>query len=283
MSDRPAGDFSLAAPGSLGPLRSAAPSWVLPGTVSENAAFLAGRVREVALLFFQTEACLAYGEEDLPPSLAELPLSWHLHLPLDLPWDRGVEATARTVAALADKAAFLAPRGMVLHPPPGPGLLAPMVRGLSGELARERTQETARERGQATGRESATSGMDPARLWVENTVRESLPAFWEEICGCGCGVCLDLGHLLLAGDEARTLALPGLFERVRAVHVSAPGPDGGGHAPLSSLDRHGRDLLRHVLEGIKEDSVVVLELFDLPGLAESAGLLARWGREWRLW
>lgn len=259
MSDRPTGDFSLAAPGSLGPFRAAAPSWVLPGSVSENAGFLAGRVREVALLFFQTEACLAYGEEDLPPSLAQLPLSWHLHLPLDLPWDRGPEAAARTVAALSDKAAFLAPRGMVLHPPTGPGLLAPMVR----ELAR---------RGLAT----------PA-LWVENTVRATLPAFWEEICGGGCGVCLDLGHLLLAGDEARTLALPGLFDRVRAVHLSAPGPDGGGHASLSALDGRGRDLLRHILEGIKGDSVVVLELFDLPGLAESAGLLARWGREWGVW
>jgi hypothetical protein len=263
--------------------------------VSENAAFLAGRVREVALLFFQTEACLAYGEEDLPPSLAGLPLSWHLHLPLDLPWDRGAEATARTVAALADKAAFLAPRGMVLHPPPGPGLLGPMVRGLAREMAQKPGQERGQAPEQEPGRkldrqpakestlESPRKGQPVPALWVENTVRESLPAFWEEICGCGCGVCLDLGHLLLAGDEARTLALPGLFERVRAVHVSAPGPYGGGHAPLSALDRRGRDLLRHVLEGIKEDSVVVLELFDLPGLAESAGLLARWGREWRLW
>ncbi len=257
MSHRNDADFTLATPGILGSFCPAAPSYVRPGTVAENAEYLAGRVKEVALLFFETQACLDYTEADLPPGLADLPLSWHIHLPLDLPWDAGHEAVARAVAGLAAKAAFLKPRALVLHPPPTPGLLPLLVQALGD------------------------SGVLPSSLLLENTVREPLPAYWEEIRRCGCGVCLDLGHLLLAPNPARTLALPGLWERAAMLHVSAPAQ--GGHASLAALDAPGRSLLRHILEGLKKDSTVVLELFDLPSLAESARLLAAWGREWRLW
>ena len=70
--------------------RLAAPSFVLPGTVAENARFLSGRVDEMALCFFEAQACLKYGENDLPPDLAEPSesgrLRCHVHLPVDLPW-----------------------------------------------------------------------------------------------------------------------------------------------------------------------------------------------------
>ncbi|MDO5484253.1 MAG: hypothetical protein Q4F27_05035, partial [Desulfovibrionaceae bacterium] len=66
--------------------RLAAPSFVLPGTVAENAAFLAGKVDEVALCLFEAQACLAYTAADMPAALADLPLRWHVHLPVDLPW-----------------------------------------------------------------------------------------------------------------------------------------------------------------------------------------------------
>ena len=52
----------------------AAPSFVLPGNIVENVRFLAGRVEEVALCFFENAACLAYTEQDLPPDLRDLPL-----------------------------------------------------------------------------------------------------------------------------------------------------------------------------------------------------------------
>lgn len=262
MSLRSLPEFSLAAPGLCapgrpGPFRLAAPSWVFPGTVAENAAWLAGRVDEVALLLFETRACLEYGPADLPPGLADLPLSWHAHLPLDLPWDQGAPAVARTVATLAGRIAFLRPRAFVLHPPPDPALLAPFVR-----LAAEQ-------------------GLAPSSLLVENTVRENLPDIWDELWGCGCGVCLDLGHLLLAGNAEQTLGLRGLFTRTSMLHVSAPAR--GGHGSLALLDPAGRALLRRLLEGLTEESTVVLELFDPAALAESAGLLRQWGTDWSLW
>ena len=88
-----------AAPDMLPPLPPspapvAAPSFVLPGNIVENVRFLAGRVEEVALCFFENAACLAYTEQDLPPDLRDLPLRWHVHLPFDLPWPEKASAAA---------------------------------------------------------------------------------------------------------------------------------------------------------------------------------------------
>ena len=47
--------------------RLAAPSFVIPAGVAENARFLADKVDEVGLCLFETRACLSYGPQDLPP------------------------------------------------------------------------------------------------------------------------------------------------------------------------------------------------------------------------
>ena len=105
--------------------RLAAPSFVLPGTVAENARFLSGRVDEMALCFFEAEACLKYDENDLPPGPAEPSASGalrcHVHLPVDLPWPpgHGTAAAADLALAVCAKAAHLHPGLAVLHPPEG--------------------------------------------------------------------------------------------------------------------------------------------------------------------
>jgi hypothetical protein len=96
---------------------TAAPSFLWPGTIAENCARLATTVPEVGLLFFETRSCLEYTDDDLPLSLAELGLRYHVHLPLDLPWAEGAEAVLETVHKLLAKCAFLQPWAAVLHPP----------------------------------------------------------------------------------------------------------------------------------------------------------------------
>ena len=105
-----------------------APSFVMPANVADNARFLAGRVDEVALCLFEARSCLAYDDEDLPPALADLPLSWHVHLPVDLPWPRKKDAEAVRVAVelalrVFDRVAWLKPWGAVLHAPKGSPVL----------------------------------------------------------------------------------------------------------------------------------------------------------------
>jgi hypothetical protein len=235
------------------PFVLAAPSFVIPAGVADNARFLAQHYAEIGLLFFESEACMAYTDADLPPDLAGLPVDWHVHLPLDLPWERGADAVWDVVARLMDKAAFLRPWAWVLHPPAAPGLLA----HLADRLRRH--------------------GTDPATVLLENVAESDLCALWGEARSGGYSTCLDLGHILEYGQHA-VLELPGLWDSVRMLHVCAPGP-GGRHLPLTRLDTPGRALLRSMCVSFK-GRTVTLEVFDKHGIFESTALLLSWLARW---
>ncbi len=222
---------------------------MLPAPVAENCTFLAPRFDEIGLAFFETEACLAYTGQDLPPGLASLPVSWHVHLPLDLPWADGAERVAGAVLGLARLVDFLSPGGFVLHPPGRPDELARLARLLMAE------------------------GVRPEALLVENIKGRDLEAMWPVIEDLGLGVCLDLGHMLVHGQED-FLGLPGLAGRVGMVHLNAPDPQKPSrHASLALLDARGRELMARLLECLAPEGVAVLELFNEAALAESLGIL----------
>ena len=236
-------------------MKFAAPSFVLPGTVAENARFLAGRVEEVALCCFETAGCLAYTEADLPPELAALPLSWHLHLPVDLPWEAGGEAAAGAALAVFGRVAYLSPQLAVLHPPAG--MSPDAARGALTVFARRWRAHAA------------------PPLLLENIsgcqLTELGPDFLE---GEGLGVCLDVGHLL--GYAQAELLASGLPERARLVHWSAPGPRPGGdrHLPLPAFTAAQRAVARDLLRRISPVAVHLLEVFDWAGVEASRRWLA---------
>lgn len=231
-------------------MKLAAPSFVLPGTVAENARFLAGRVEEGALCCFETAASLAYTEADLPQDLAELPLGWHVHLPLDLPWAQGGGAAAGAALAVFGRVAYLAPHLAVLHPPTD---MAP---------------DAARTALAAFARRWRAGGGPP--LLIENIrgcqLTELGLAFLE---GEGLGVCLDVGHLL--GYAQGELLASGLPERARLIHWSAPGPHPGKdrHLPLPALTAGQRTVALALLRRISPGAVHLMEVFDWPGVAAS--------------
>jgi hypothetical protein len=231
------------------PWRLAAPSCVLPAGITENCAFLAQQFDEIGLAFFETEACLAYTEQDLPPELAQLPVSWHIHLPLDLPWAAGVDRVAETVALLAARVAHVAPWHFVLHPPREPETLAKLARRLQA------------------------FGIAPARVLVENIAGRDLARHWHVIEATGLGVCLDLGHMLAHGQQD-FLDLPGLAVRTRMVHLNAPDPlKPSRHASLSVLDQAGLALCERLLCTLAPGGVVMLELFSENALLDSLRVL----------
>lgn len=243
------------------PWRLAAPSCVLPAGVAENCAFLAPQYDEIALAFFETEACLAYGEADVPPGLAELPVSWHMHLPLDLPWGQGAARVAQVVLALKARVAHLRPAAFVLHPPEAPGDLAELARLLAA-------------RGFFEERE-CVGGRGPASraLLVENIEGRDLARHWPVIQAADLGVCLDLGHMLVHGQE-EFLDLPGLFARTHMLHLNAPDPQKPArHASLSQLDARGRALMARLLGAFAPGGVLVLELFNADALSDSLRVL----------
>jgi hypothetical protein len=210
-------------------------------------------VDEVGACLFEADACLAYTDEDLPGWLPGLPLDYHLHLPLDLPWERGFDPAWEKIVGLVRKTAFLRPRAYVLHPPPGgPAWLARRAEGLD------------------------SLGIAPGALLLENVRECGLAGLWPELRRLGLGACLDLGHLL-AYHQADILDLPGLWEAVGMVHLSAPDPAGTGlHLSLRSLDRDGRAMLDTVLAGAlaaDKRPTLMVELFAPGPLLESLDMV----------
>lgn len=228
--------------------RLAAPSCVIPDRVGPNCRALAPLVREVGLMLLETRGCQDYDDRDLPPDLPDLGLSYHAHLPVDLPWKSGPDAVCGPLRAIEQKIAFLHPCGYVLHPPP-PGELTRLVR---------RRPDLA------------------SSLRMENTRDSDLRDIWPEIESLDLGVCLDVGHLVSYGQE-RIMQIPGFLERVRMLHVYG-GESGRGHAALEDLPDPG--LLRAILGSVRRDCVLVAELFRLDALTRSLDLLRAWLDAW---
>ena len=230
----------------------AAPSCVIPGTAAQNARFLAqrsnGKIQEIALCFFETQSSLAYTEGDLPETLAELPFSWHIHLPVDLPWHIGPEASVNCALRLVRKAEALAPRMAVLH--------APDLPARKGLLA-------------------AFAGLWHARcavpLLLENVEDCDLIDLTQVIIDAEFGVCLDLGHMLAYGQQ-RIVDTPDLVSRVQIAHWSAPG-GADRHLPLTRLTEEEKIAAQAAAAKLPDTTTHLLEIFDWDGVEESLALL----------
>ncbi len=237
----------------------AAPSFVYPDTVAGNCRRLCELYPEIALTFFQGQACLDYTEDDLPQDLADLPLRYHVHMPLDLPWSEGEAAVSAMIRGLVGKAAYLAPTAYVVHAVEDAEALAVLARSFArAEVAAE-------------------------KVLVEN-VREFDPAkFIPQIQEHGFSICLDLGHMLDYSQE-NLINLPAITSRTRMLHLNAPDRIGGTgrHQSLDTLDAAGRTLLRRLLRVIRPKETVVLELFSPDKLESSRDELERLCRDWEL-
>ncbi len=267
------------------PWNIAVPSCVIPAHIPENAAFLTGKVREVGLCFFESASCLAYGPDVLPAALAELPLQWHVHLPLDLPWQDGGLRAAETACRLLEKIAYLSPCGAVLHPPvfsapvlsparPTRQQEAPEPKAVLRETDQTAPQET---RHAARQQEALTCF---ARLWHQHT---AVPLLLENTPACDvtallpvleaedCGVCLDMGHYLGYGQRALAAA-PALLARVALVHWSAPGT-GDQHCPLTALTPAQQSAARALAQHLLPQARHMLEIFSWQGIEASLPVL----------
>lgn len=238
--------------------RVAAPSWVIPGTVHDNALFLTGKVHEIGICMFEAKSCLAYDATDLPASLADMDIGWHVHLPGDLPWSDGADAVAQISLALMEKVAFLGARRAVLHPPVDvPVHLSDRGALLAGFVA-------AWER----------SGRLAGDILLENIRGEDLTNLWDTVLRVGCKVCLDVGHLLSYGQYGM-LSLSGLGERIGMLHACAPGI-GGRHLPLDALDAHGSAVAASICAFLPQDATIMVEVFDWAGVEASLPVLEAW-------
>lgn len=271
---------------SSGPI--AVPSWVTAGTIADNAAFVLNAIEscshqnqalqhpisEIGLCFFETASCLAYTEEDLPATLAELPFSWHVHLPSDLPWHDGGAAVARIALELMDKVAFLGVKHAVLHPP-----ILPSIKDGGASLLRNFMKDW------------TSSGRSPHDIHLENIHGHDLASLWDCIPELGCRVCLDTGHLITYKQDALLALLmeqntasynkectqdaKGPFKHIGMLHLCATAPS-GRHAPLSSFTPQEQALVASLCRAVPSDCTLMLELFKWEHIVESLPLLLDW-------
>lgn len=257
----------------------AVPSWVMAGTIAENAHFIARQCRdmqssqvirlmEIGLCFFETASCLAYTDEDLPASLADLPLSWHVHLPSDLPWHEGGAAVARIAVSLMGKVAFLGTRRAVLHPPVGyadggAALLRDFMAVWCGAESRGGACRVASD------------------IHLENICGHDVVALWPTIEELGCKLCVDTGHLFAYGQsvlKALLLEDETALHAVGMVHLCATNPS-GGHASLTALSPSEQAYVAELCRAVPQNTVLMLELFKWAQIEESLPLLCSWLEE----
>jgi len=253
----------------------AAPSWVIPGTLAENCVFLATRVDEVGLLFMESQSCLAYEVEDLPPWLSDLPLRYHVHLPQDLPMHEPARAAA-ICHALLQKVAHLAGNGRkgtskksagitaVLHPP----CHDPAERTKASRLLENFLHHFSR------------LGQRPECLLVENIAGNDLLHLQGLLRETSMGVCMDLGHALAYGQYA-LLQSSFFLEATGMLHLSAPGKGeaAGVHLPLAALDAEGHEAAARLCASVSPHAIIMLELFSWQQIKDSFPFLHSWLRD----
>ena len=241
-------------------LRWALPSWTAPGTAADNARLLEGRVPEIGLCFFETKACLAYGDGDIPPAglrgwdqdSPARPMRYHVHLPADFDWEaQAPEAIAETAFAVFAKASRLAPARAVLHPP------ADMEGGRASALL--------------AGFLEAWRKRSPVRVLLENVRGAPLADLDPLLFGDGgFGVCLDAGHLM--GYRQDALLESPLPRQAELFHWSAPGGC-DRHRPLTELLPEERETALRILRMAQASAVHLIEVFDLEGALASYPVL----------
>lgn len=224
------------------------------GTVAENAFFLAGKVEEVGLCCLEAEASAHASEAEIPVGLAELPLRWHVHLPLDLPWESGGGGEAgRKALAVWKRVEFLQPWLAVLHLPPA---------SAGGAWLRDFL------------RVWRTGGPSSRCLALENVRQASPVRHLREIEDLDLSLCLDMAHLMAYGQE-EILRHPALMARVRLVHWSAPGPaekDGtprDRHRALDEWTPAQRRTAEEGMEKLSADVTHLVEVFHWEGILRS--------------
>ncbi len=233
-----------------------APSWVMPGGIAANAAFLAGSVDQCGLCFFETAACLNYSQADLPADLASLPLSWHIHMPLDLPWQDARE-TAQICASLAAKAAHLDIRYIVIHPPDCRNGWPDGCRS-----CRKKLQKFA----------DCWRKLAHGQILLENVPWCDVQCLGRDFMdSTGLGLCLDVAHALAYGQKE--LLRCWLLSATALVHWSAPG-DGDRHLPLTELAPAQWRLAAQIMARLPATATHMLEIFNWNGIEASLPKLA---------
>lgn len=250
------------------PFRLSAPSFIIPADILPNVRFLGPHVDEIELLFFESasEYCESLPGREAIAKLGELAdaldVQYNVHLPIDLypgDCDEGVRRRAgETLLRFYDRVSPLHPSCHVLH----------LERCRPGRVAEPEGVWLRR------CRESLEwmidRGMDPSRVAVENL--DYPPQRMQDmVLELGFRLCLDVGHLLLAGEDLQRMLQTCLPETIM-IHLHGV-REGRDHRSLENIGPETWAVLSEELRGYRHGLSV--EVFSRDKLQRSLPLMER--------
>lgn len=253
------------------PFRLGVPSYVYPADILPNVKALAPYVDDIELVLFESRSpddrqqtaddrVSNIPSPDIIQRLAELAQQYDLTYTVHFPIDRHLgspdvkerRALLRQMLDIMESTRSLTPFAYILH-----------LEGVTRDSAPARVRTWASDIAELLPTLIERAG-DPALLCVENL---NYPFAWCEplLDTFGLGVCIDLGHLWVGGDNVEA-HLQRHLPRTRVIHLHGV-HDGHDHLALTALPP-GR--LRQLLNSIdKFTGVLTLEIFNYEMVRDS--------------
>jgi len=251
------------------PFRVGATSFVYPAGWAENVARLAGRVRDVELLFFEAAALPDEREiEELAAWKARAGLTYSLHTPLaaslaSADEARRVEGVA-TVLRAVEVARPLSPEAVVVH----------VYLGDREGEAPPRDLAAFRRRAERSLEALAAAGLPRRAICVE-TLDYDFEILAPVVEALGLSVALDLGHQHRDGRPVQAV-LERHLPRARVVQWHGVDPEGRDHRSLRHVPGDEARAVLATLRGACYEGALTLEVFREDDFEESLALLGRW-------
>ena len=228
------------------PFSFGVPSYIIPADIAANVRWLRGLVDEIELILFESEQ---FSNMPSPADIslfrdlaAETGLRYNVHLPLDVDIasaDPGVRARSMdTVQRIVALTSPLDPTCFVLHV---------LQSGAPTESWR------------AAVRESLSRLPAPRSRFAVETLAWDLREIDDILRSLGLSVCIDIGHLLLRGDD-----VPSVFElfsgRVAMIHLHGV-HEGRDHVALDRLAAPARAMISRTVREARYTRGLSLEVF----------------------
>ena len=237
------------------PFSFGVPSYIIPADIATNVRWLRDLVDEMELILFESKEL-----SNMPsPSdialfrglAAETGLRYNVHLPLDIdiasadPLVRG--SSLDTVERILDLTLPLDPTSFILH------------------VLKDRQMDGARWKD--TVRASLSALRAPASQFAVETLGWDLGEIDDILRELGFSICIDVGHLLLYGDD-----VPAAFERFsgRVTMVHLHGVHGGkDHLALDRLGVDERAMISRTVRAAGYSKGLSLEVFSREDFEDS--------------
>jgi sugar phosphate isomerase/epimerase len=264
------------------PFKLSTTSYIYPDHIVPNVTMLAPFLDEIELVLFESEGENNFPDDAQIKSLMNFCLrqeiAFNVHLPIDIfLGDENEEVRAKgisVVKGVMERTLPLNPSVYTLHfdflNPPAP----PLLKGGKGGFMQENDIDAWRRRLLRSVEEMAQHGVELNRIAIE-TLGYSFGWVEDIVKQCGFSICLDIGHILLYGQDLK-FHLDQYLPETSIVHL---------HGFQNGIDHLGIDrlpdpTLKLIFSHLRDyHGIVSIEVFSMDDLKRSLLTLEEKWRE----